>query len=337
MDTAVFADEYRRLYDNSLLPAAVSSRGGLVYRNKAFEPFVPELSSELSSLHTGEAYEKYVYCGGRLYKAYVSPVNGSESLVNIAPAASFSDDCFEVLNAAVRHAVSAVSAAADNLFDLYGTEPAAKLLSVIDSSMLTLLSEFLIPEEIMELTGHKCSDFPPVSVSAGLTRLADELSEVLSRHNILINAKIASGMFARIDMRAVKLLFTDFAVKAMEGERHVEAIGITLSRKGADHMTAKLSCGYIMRLPSVLSSEAVAKPKGYSPAEKLKALLSGIFGCDISCSDNGDSCYICIDIPMTEDPPSDGLRSPVRFYGKDRFSDENAYLSRFGIDPQYKI
>lgn len=337
MDTALFADEYRRLYENSLLPAAVSGRNGLVYCNKAFEPFVPELSSELSSFHTGEAYEKYVYSGGRLYKAYVSPVNDCESLVNIAPAASFSDDCFEVLNAAVRHAVSAVSAAADNLFELYETESAAKLLSVIDSSMLTLLSEFLIPEEIMQLGGRKCSDFPPVSVSAGLTRLADELSEVLSRHNVLINANIAAGMFARIDMRAVKLIFTDLAVRAMEGERHVEAIGITLSRKGADRMTAKLTCGYIMRLPSELSSEAVIKPSDYAPAEKLKALVSGIFGCDFSCSENGDHCSVSVDIPMSEAPSADGLRSPVRYYGKERFSDENAYLSRFGIDPRYKI
>lgn len=337
MNTGIYADEYRKIYDNSLLPAAVSGKDGLVYCNRAFEPFAAELSSELYSLHTGEAYEKYVYCGGRLYKAYVSPVNGSESLVNIAPAASFSDDCFEVLNAAVRHAVSTVSAAADNLFDLYGTEPAAKLLSVIDSSMLTLLSEFLIPEEIMQLRESKFSDFAPVSVSSGLTRLADELSEVLSRHNIQINANIAAGMFARIDMRAVKLLLTDFAVTAMEGERHVEAIGITLARKGADRMRVSLTCGYIMKLPSELASEAVVKPDDYSPAGKLKALLCGIFGCDISCLENADCCSVMIDMPMSEAPRSEGLRSPVRFYGQDRFSDGNAYLSRFGINPRYKI
>lgn len=337
MNTSIAADELRRIYENSLLPAAVLGRNGLVYFNKAFEPFAAELSSQLSSVHSGEAYEKYVYCDSRLYKAYVSPVNSSESLVNIAPAASFSDDCFEVLNAAVRHAVSTVSAAADNLYDLYETEPAAKLLSVIDSSMLTLMSEFLIPEEIMQLNGRKCSDFAPVSVSAGLTRLADELSEVLSRHNVHINSNIASGMFARIDMRAVKLIFTDFAVKAMEGERHVEAIGITLSRKGADHMLAKLTCGYIMLLPSELHSEAVIKPVDYSPVEKLKAIVRGIFGCEISCSENPDHCSVSIDIPMSEIPKSDGLRSPVKFYGHDRFSDENAYLSRFGINPRYKI
>lgn len=337
MDTPVFADEYRRIYDNSLLPAAVSGRDGLVYRNKAFEPFVPELSSELSSLHSGEAYERYVYCGGRLYKAYVSPVNDGESLINIAPAASFSDDCFEVLSAAVRHTVSAVSAAADNLFELFETEPAAKLLNVIDSTMLTLLSEFLIPEEIMELNGGKCSDFPAVSVSAGLTRLADELSEVLSRHNILINANVAPGMFARIDMRAVKLLLTDFAVKAMEGERHVEALGIRLFRNGSDRMRVSLTCGYIMRLHTELSSEAVAKPEHYSSAEKLRALVSSIFGCAVSYSDSADCCSVTIDIPMSEPPETDGLRSPVKYYGHNRFSDENAYLSRFGINLRYKI
>lgn len=337
MDTGIVTDEFRRIYDNSLLPAAVAGKDGLVYCNRAFGPFAPELSSELASLHTGEAYEKYVYCGGRLYKAYVSPVNGCESLVNIAPAASFSDDCFEVLSAAVRHAVSSVSAAADNLFDIYETEPAAALLSVIDSSMLTLLSEFLIPEEIMQLRGRKCSDFAPVSVSAELTKLSDELSEVLSRHNIQINANIASGMFSRIDMRAVKLLLTDFAVKTMEGERHVEAIGIRLFRNGADRMRVSLTCGYIMRLPSELVSEAVIKPEDYSPAEKLKALVSGIFGCDISCSESADCCSLMIDIPMSETPRSEGLRSPVKFYGQERFSDENAYLSRFGINPRYKI
>ena len=335
VDTGIVSDELRRIYENSLLPAAVSGRNGLVYYNKAFEPFYAKLSTEFSSVHTGEAYDKYVYCDGRLYKTYVSPISSDESLVNIAPAASFSDDCFEVLNAAVRHAVSTVSAAADNLFELYETEPAAKLLSVIDSSMLTLMSEFLIPEEIMQLSGLKCSDFAPVSVSSGLTRLADELSEVLSRHNVHINANIASGMFARIDMRAVKLIFTDFAVKAMEGERHVEAIGLTLSRKGADRMLAKLTCGCIMRIPSELSSEAVIKPENYTPVEKLKAIVSGIFDCEISCRENADHCSVSIDIPMSEAPQTDGLRSPVKFYGKDRFSNENAYLSRLGINPKY--
>lgn len=337
MNTGIVTEEFRRIYDGSLLPSAVVDKDGLVYSNKVFEPFSAELSSELSALHTSKAYEKYVYCGGKIYKAYVSPVSGSESLVNIAPVSSFSDDCFEVLNAAVRHAVSTVSAAADNLFDLYGTEPAANLLSVIDSSMLTLLSEFLIPEEIMQLRGRKFSDFTPVSVSAGITKLADELSEVLSRHNIQINANISSGMFARIDMRAVKLLLTDFGVKAMEGERHVEAIGIRLFRNGADRIRVSLTCGYIMRLPSELVSEAVIKPDDYSPAEKLKTLVSGIFGCDISFSESADCCSLLIDIPMSEAPESDGLRSPVKFYGQERFSDENAYLSRFGINPRYKI
>ena len=336
MDTGIVTDEFRRIYDNSLLPAAVVSAEGIVYCNKAFEPFVNSFSSDISSLHSGEACEKYIYSGSKLYKAYISPINSSESLVNIAPASSFSDDCFEVLNAAVRHAVSTVSAAADNLFELYETEPAAKLLSVIDSSMLTLLSEFLIPEEIMQLMGRECSDFAPVSISAGLTQLSDELSEVLSRHNIHINANIAPGMFARIDMRAVKLLFTDFAVKAMEGERHVEAIGITLARKGADRMRASLICGYIMRIHSELVSEAVIKPDDYSPAARLKALLRGIFGCDISISESADCCSAVIEIPMSEAPATDRLRSPVRFYGQNRFSDENAYLSRFGINPRYK-
>ncbi|MBP3309722.1 MAG: hypothetical protein J6L05_02790 [Ruminococcus sp.] len=335
MNTAVIAENIRRIYDNSLLPAAAVGRDGLLYSNSPFAEFAEELSSELADLHTGKAYEKYVYCGGRLYKAYISPLSESESIVNIAPAASFSDDCFEVLSAAVRHAVSSVSAAADDLFELCGSEPAAKLLNVIDSAMLTLLSEFLIPEEIMQLKGRKLSDFGPVSVSSGLTRLSDELSEVLSRHNTQINASVPAGMFACVDIRAVKLLLTDFAVRAMEGERHVEAIGIKLFRKDAQSMRITLTCGYIMGLPSALQSEAVAKPAAYLPSEELKILFCRLFGCDVSYNYSPDYCSAVIDIPMSEDPEFNSLRSPVKFYGQNRFSDENAYLSRFGINPRY--
>ncbi|MCI7767493.1 MAG: hypothetical protein MSJ26_05875 [Oscillospiraceae bacterium] len=336
MSTAVIAENIRRIYDNSLLPAAAVGRDGLVYSNPPFAEFAEELSTELAELHTGNAYEKYVYCGGRLYKAYISPLSDSISIVNITPAASFSDDCFEVLNAAVRHAVSSVSAAADNLFELCGSEPAARLLSVIDSAMLTLLSEFLIPEEIMQLRGRKLSNFSPVSVSAGLTRLSEELSEVLSRHNIQINTSVSAGMFACVDIRAVKLLLTDFTVRAMEGERHVEAIGIKLARKDASTMRITLTCGYIMGFPSELRSEAVAKPAGYSPSEELKTVFCGLFGCNVSYNYTPDYCSAVIDIPMSESPGFSGLRSPVKHYGQNRFSDENAYLSRFGINPRYR-
>lgn len=325
-----------RVYDSSLLPAAVMDKSGIIYANKAFEPFSAEISPDIISGCTGSA-EKFLYCGGRLFKAYISPFSDSAFLINITPAASFPDDCFEVLNAAVRHAVSKVSAASDGLFELCDSEPAARLLNIINSSMLTLMSEFLIPEEIMQLKSTSAGAYPPVSVSKALTQLAERLSDILSRHNVQINANIAAGMFAKADMRAVTLFLTDYAVKAMNGERHIEAIGIRLFRSGADRMRIVFTCGHILGLPSELDDNSVPKPENYSPESELEAILTGSFGCEISRKETPDLSSVAIDMPMSEAPVSDGLHSPLKIYGKDRFSDESAYLSRFGFDPPYKI
>ena len=335
LNTDIVPEELCRVFDSSSLPAAVIDKSGIIYANKAFEPFAAEVSPEIISGCESSA-EKYVCCGGKLFKAYISPFVKGAFLINITPAATFSDDCFEVLSAAVRHAVSKVAAASDDLFELYGTEPAARLLNIINSSMLTLMSEFLIPEEIMQLK-NAAAEYAPVSVSKALTQFSERLSEIFSRHNVQINANIAAGMFAKADMRAVTLFLTDFAVKAMNGERHIEAIGIRLFRNGADRMKIVLTCGHMLGLPSELSDESVAKPETYSPESELEALLASRFGCRISRTDNADLSSVTIDMPMSEAPISDGLHSPLKIYGRDRFSDESAYLSRFGIDPPYDI
>ena len=336
LNTDMVPEELCRVFDSSPLPSAVMDKSGIIYANKAFEFFAAEISTDII---TGckAAAEKYVCCGGKLFKAYISTFANNAFLINITPAASFSDDCFEVLSAAVRHAVSKVAAASDDLFELYNTESAAKLLNIINSSMLTLMSEFLIPEEIMQLKNTPTGGYAPTSVSKALTQFSERLSEIFSRHNVQINANISAGMFAKADMRAVTLFLTDFAVKAMNGERHIEAIGIRLFRNGADRMKIVLTCGHILGIPSELSDESVLKPENYSPESELETLLAGCFDCRISRTDNADLSSVTIDMPMSETPMSDGLHSPMKIYGRDRFSDESVYLSRFGIDPPYKI
>lgn len=336
LNTDIIPEELRRMYDCSPLPAALMDKSGIIYANRAFEPFSAEINDNTVSGFCGSA-EKYIYCGGKLFKAYISPFSDRTFLINITDAASFSDDYFEVLSAAVRHASSKIAAASDDLFELYSTEPAAKLLNVINSSMLTLISEFLIPEEIIQLERITPEDLAPVSVSKALTQLAEHLSDILSSSNVQINANIAAGMFAKVDMRAVTLYLTDFAVKAMNGERHIEAIGIRLFRNGADRIKIALTCGHILGLPSELYDESVSKPENYSPESVLEAILTSHFGCTVSRTENADLCSVTLDMPMSEAALSDSLHSPVRIYGKDRFSDESAFFSRFGIDPPYKI
>lgn len=333
--TENYTDYFRRIYDNSPMPAAIAADSGFIYRNKAFTELIGADASELGAMHTGSSYEKHIYSAGRLFKAYVTVLSDNESLVNISEASSFSDACFDVLEAAVRYAVSKVTSAADGLYEICGSE-GAELLNVIDSSMLTLLSEFLIPEEIRILRKTQTLDFPSESVSGRLSSFGEELSELFAKQAVHVSLSIASGMFARIDMRGVVLLLTDFAVKVLEGERTVEAVSIKLTRHNAENMRLVFSCGHLMGLPSQLESESVEKPDIYSSAEELKTLLCELFGCTINVTRSAEYSSITIDIPFAEAPDFKCLRAPVKAYGRSRFSDENSFLARFGFNSRYK-
>lgn len=333
--TENYTDYFRRIYDTSPMPAAIAADSGFIYCNKSFTELMGADISLLGAVHTGSSYEKHIYSSGRLFKAYITVLSDNESLVNISEASSFSDACFDVLEAAVRYAVSKVTSAADGLYEICGSE-GAELLNMIDTSMLTLLSEFLIPEEIRILRKSQAGDFPTESVSGRLNSFGEELSELFAKQSVHVNLSIASGMFARIDMRGVVLLLTDFAVKVLEGERSVEAVSVKLARHNAENMRLVFSCGHLMGLPSQLESESVDKPDMYSPAEELKKLLCEMFGCKTDMTYSVGYSSITVDIPIAETPDFKCLRAPVKTYGRSRFSDENVFMSRFGFDARYK-
>lgn len=326
----------KSIYDKSIMAAAaVGEDGSVVYSNTAFDVLFGGDTSALKNIHNGSSYERYIFCGSVPCRLYVTAC-GEFSVVNVSRCGSDFDGYIPVLSAAVRHAASAVSAATDSLDELFGgDEKLALLLNTIDGSVMTLLSEFLIPEQTVLLAGAEADDFPVISVSADAEKYASDLSLIFADQPVAVNTAISAGMSARIDMKSVRLLLTDFAVKSMEGEYYIDGFGIKVVRSDENMMTMSLACSRISKREQVLSSRAVPKC-GFTPAQMLSELLESKFGCKVRYAESADFCTISVDIPCAENTAADRLRSSGRFFGAPgRFSDENIMMARFGINPEY--
>lgn len=327
----------RALYDDSVMAAAaVNGAGSVIYTNSAFDRVFEGNIPELADIHTGAAYEKYIFCGGAAYRVYVTPSDGI-SVAAFAPCASVYDSFMPVLNAAVRYAAEGISRVTDRLDDLFGGDmKLASMLNEIDRSMMTLLSEFLIPEQVAALSAAKKEDFAAVSVSESAEKYAASLQTVLIKQPMGINASISAGLYARIDIKSLLIIMTDFLVSCMEGEYYVDGIGIKLNRSGEDRMIFTLSCSRLTGQDQRLASSAVKKPSDYLPRNKLIELMEKKFGCRIRIVDNLNNSQISADIKCITQPGAYGLRSSVRFFGAPaRYSDENVMLARFGVNNRY--
>lgn len=347
LGTAVDINDVKNMYDISALPAAAVGRdGAFIYNNDAFSALCGEGARPPRIAHTGKAYDKYIELGGREYRIFVTPYEDMSVAVffdcggtgGTAPA----------LSAAVRHAVSSITHSADELNDILraaadgqtadnGADAVTELLNSVDRTAMTLLSEFVIPEQIRLLRHSRAEEYDVVSVSESAERLADALSAVLAKQPLGIVTNIAAGMFARMDIKALKLLVTSYVTDCLEnGEYDIDGIGITLVRRGEDRMLLTLSCSIIAKRGRRLESSAVVKPAGYAPADELAAAMKEIFGCSIDVSDDMNCRQIRVEMKCAEGPRSDEFRSPIRVYGTlSRYADENVMLSRFGMNPRY--
>lgn len=325
------------LYASSSMAAMTVRRGGeITYSNSACDKLFGGDYPDMTDIHTGSSYERILSDKGRTFRLYITAVSEDESLVNVTPCEYIAGSCFPVLCAAVRNAVNVVSAAADEIASDC-SEGTAVLLNTIDGTMLSLLSEFLIPEEIQLLGGLTAEDFEAVSISECMKKFVSELSEIFAAFPVVINSDISAGLFARVDTRALRLILTDFAAEVMNGEYQTEAISVRLFRIPDNKIRIVLSCGYLKRLPGTMNAREIRKPEGYAPQKILSELMKDIFGCSIDYRAAADYSSIQIEMTASETPFNGNVGNRVRYYGlSDRFSDENAYMARFGLNHRYK-
>lgn len=317
---------------NSPMPTAVIRNGKAVYKNPAYISKLGNSEPPLCERMLSAPLEKAVVIGSKPYRMYVTPCDGF-AIVSLAP----ENDTVSVLSAAVRKAASAVSAAADTIAEISEDfKGRNELLGTIDGTMLTLLSEFLIPEEISLLRGCTPEDFPPVSVSEVGRSLSDELGEVFARMPIAVSSNVSAGLFAKLDAKALSLLLTSFISEETGGEYLPDGISVTLSRTAPDKMELTAAVSRIAKRENPLSDRAAVKPSDYAPEKELMELMTEKFGCSFKQTVKSDCSSLTVIIPMCPPPPMDRLRSPLKKYGgMSRFSNTNLMLSRYGINSRY--
>lgn len=318
--------------ENSPMPTAVIRNGKAVYKNPAYISTLGTAEPPLWEEMLCAPLEKTITISSKPYRMYVTPCEGF-SVISLAP----ESETVGVLSAAVRKAASAVSAAADTIAEMSEDfRGKNELLGTIDGTMLTLLSEFLIPEEISVLKGCSACDFPPVSISETARELAAELGEAFARMPIAVSCNVSAGLFARLDAKGLSLLLTSFISEETGGEYLPDGISVTLARTAPDKMELTAAVSRIAKRENPLSDRAIAKPSGYAPENELYELMTEKFGCIFTQKATSDCTSLTVKIPMCPPPPMDRLRSPMKKYGgMSRFSDTNLMLSRYGINSRY--
>ena len=337
------------MYDNSRMPAAaVGMNGSIVYSNSAY---VSVFGAELPVNETegfGDPYEKLISYGGKLYRMYVTPI-GNISLLTFSEAGTDMEQVFTVLGAAVKHTAASAFTALDEIYDLVrdsicdnmrDNQRIKNYLNCVDSNIMTLLSELVIPEQIVDLRDGS-AEYECISVSEEMKIFAEKMSEIFLRQPVAVNSKISAGLTAVIDMRPVCILLTDFIMSCMEGDISIDALSVRLFHKTDDFMEAKVTCSIISGKKQYLESLAVIKPDGYNLREELKRLLAERFGCRFLYNSSDTFKSMSVEIPYVEVKMNlDDLHadtSMVPYIPSVRFTDENILLSRFRINPRYDL
>ena len=327
------------LYDRSFMAAAaVTTEGRIVYSNPVFSQLNEKIVSEVCGAASDTPTEKLIFSGPSSYHMFVTPYEGI-SVVTLSPCGSLFDDYIPMLSAAVRDTLNKVTNASDRIDENFNSgDIMTALLNSIDSSLMALLSEFIIPEHIFALRSSKPEDFPVVSVSEGARRFAEELSGIISSQPVAMSTTISPGMFARVDLKALILVFAGFIVSCMEAEFYMDAISVRLERTGESSMTFTVSCSNITKKPQTLVSYSLSKKLPFQPEEELARLIEEKFDCRIKHFVGEGYMNTSAEIPMAESPFGSSVKnSKGMFFGYSRFSETNIMLSRFRLNPRYKF
>lgn len=337
------------IYDNSRMPAAVVDNDGkIVYSNSAYTSVFGNDILYNERKAPEDSYEKLIPYGGKMYRMYVTPC-GSLILLTFSESGKDMEQLFAVLGAAVKHTAASAFNALDEIYalvrdrmcdDLLDNQRIRNYLNCVDSYIMTLLSELVIPEQIVDLR-NESAEYECISVSEEMKIFVEKMSEIFLRQPVAINSKISAGLTAVIDMRPVCVLLTDFITSCMEGNVFIDALSVCLFQKTDDFMEVKVTCSIISGKKQYLESLAVVKPEGYDPREELKRLLAERFGCRFSYKSSDTFKSISVEIPYVEiKMDMDDLRvntSMVPYIPSVRFTDENILLSRFRINPKYDL
>ncbi|MGN0664989.1 MAG: hypothetical protein ACI4KF_00540 [Huintestinicola sp.] len=339
------------LYSASEMACAVTdSLGRRLYSNAAFDKLFCDDIPSLEGFHTGSSGARNIFSGGRLIKVHITLLNDRESMLNFSVfdtaegmlSLSLVRDYITGISAAVRHAASEIGMAADAIYEGRHEDNEASLcsqLNTIDGAMLTLLSEFIVPEELAVKFGDDVP-VPPRDISGELEDYAEAVSALLARHPVEFSAEsIDRGIFAGVDTHMLRLILTDFIVKVLDGEVISETIRLSLSRLGdtAVLMIASGSANMIPQSPHMLFSSRAVKG-GVLPSDTsgyLVKLFCDRYGCTFHTANGGGFRALGIKMPCSSSGST--LHSSVRFRSAPvRYSDENVMLSRFRLAPTYK-
>lgn len=328
----------RDIYKASLMPAAViGGENGMICSNSAFDDnFDEEMRTYFGGLHTGTSYEKTVFCGGSVVKAYITALNEKQSVINLAMLDRYLYFDSQEIAAKVRDAVNSVCMNADEIWNKYPDEYIADKLNGIDEAMLTLMSDILIPEEIAVLFSTDISCFAAVSITEAVNRFAAELDEILGGRCIEIKTCTVSGIYSILDTNALTLIMSDCMVKAMSGNTPVGSIYLGLERNGPGKAVLTFSC-------KAGNGNAIEHEKRHlqnsgesDPVYDLCSLMSKKFKCSVTYAVNPGIYSVIVEMPLSAVPYSNKLREPQKLFLYDtHFSNPSVFLTKLGINKRY--
>lgn len=334
--TQQLTDEIQRIFHNSPMAAAVVGEGGtVIYRNPACESLCPDI--DFSCVKTGVSCEMYASCGSRTFMLSIAPVSDSVSLVNITPAA-LDETVFNGIAATIRDTALEVTEVLNSLSREINDIRLLEELDKIDSHMLAVFSEVLVPETISRMKSEGRSSLP-ISISEELLSFGEDLSYMLASENINIGDfdRIKAGLTARMNKDALRLLMLEFISEYLDGEYMVHGISLMLNRTGKDKILLELSCGYFGNLPKKVEEARVNRKGDYAPARMLREEMERIYGCHISCRHNDMVSTLSVEMRFEEAESGETLGNRMSHYvAPNRYTDVSLYCARYGMNHRYR-
>ena len=334
--TQQLTDEIQRIFHKSPMAAAVVGEGGtVIYRNPACESLCPDI--DFSCVKTGASCEMYASCGSRTFMLSIAPVSDSVSLVNITPAA-LDETVFKGIAATIRDTALEVTEVLNSLSREINDIRLLEELDKIDSHMLAVFSEVLVPETISRMKSEGRSSLP-ISISEELLSFGEDLSYMLASENINIGDfdRIKAGLTARMNKDALRLLMLEFISEYLDGEYMVHGISLMLNRTGKDKILLELSCGYFGNLPKKVEEARVNRKGDYAPARMLREEMERIYGCHISCRNNDMVSTLSVEMRFEEAESGETLGNRMSHYvAPNRYTDVSLYCARYGMNHRYR-
>lgn len=228
----------------------------------------------------------HICCEGLIYTFNVMAPDKAVSAVTVTSRTLFDmypelKNCFTAVDARIRSAVTAVTAALDEIYadPVRDTDTAADNLETIDRCMLMLYSEVVVPDELMLYSNNVSG------VRTDITELAfDVCSGIASASAGTLRTRVNApeGCFAEIRPETLRIILSCAAAKAVRRSERTEYYYINISRQDGSIYLSVLTGSLSMKPDDTAAFDPVNFMADFSAEDLSLALIHSFcrrFGC----------------------------------------------------------